>query len=976
MRTIITKALKPGQLVQLVVALVILLSSFGWSLGTVKPVQAASTIASFSKNVTTAVPAQITATEESQLQFSSAAYTAAEGQSGTQITIRRTGSAKGAITATVVLTDVTTNHDDYQFAPTFGTLDPNFVPAGSGPDDAGINGGKVNTIAVQADGKLLVGGDFLSYSGTPHTYLVRLNPDSSVDSSFNFIPPSIADHIRSTPDVGWVKIQTDGKLLVGIGYSGRFAVGYVQVLRLNSDGSLDPSFALNKVYNSFNTITFPVQVDGKFFIDYRSAAANSQPLGLVRFNSDGSPDPAFNQVWPGLDKEVNEIVAQPDGKILVSASAKGDPTQLVRLKPDGSLDPSFKYGYTHFTQGINQIVLQPDGKFLIANSVEYEDSPTEEIVRLNSDGSLDPSFKFTIPASHKIPKLVLQPDGKILIEEYTLNTFASMQLRRLNSDGSIEPSFHTTNISLTDQLDYYDHRANNITLQADGEILVGGYFRSYDNTIANDLVRLNPDGSLDTTFTQGGVGPDSYVEGITAQPDGKILITGPFTSYSGIARNGLARINPDGSLDTSFKPAQLDARGMVAVRPDGKVLVASGLGYYGETINKYLQQLNPDGSLDTSFNPGGSGPNKNVFGLAVQPDSKILIGGSFVSYNGVARNHLARLNPDGSLDPSFAPSITGPTGGENVPVIDALAIQSDGKILVGGNFSAYDGFPCNGMVRLNPDGSVDPSFYVGGKGYEGAIKIVLQADGKILVMYASDFVRDDGLSHSDLLRLNSDGSLDATVESAFNRLIVGPVYGPNYRGAYAQGDILSMAVQPDGQIIVGGDFATYGAIARERLARISTGNELNLTWADGDTSPRSFVITATDDAIIKPTETAQLGLIALQGAVATNSPSLATLTILDNDSPSKDSLTNNPEAADKTTTFRVSLNPPVVSNRPIVDTFYNYIDSFMVEKASLLAGITAFSTGRLDRTNNSTYCGTTKLLDNFPLTLVSTVKTC
>ena len=156
--------------------------------------------------------------------------------------------------------------------------------------------------------------------------------------------------------------------------------------------------------------------------------------------------------------------------------------------------------------------------------------------------------------------------------------------------------------------------------------------------------RLNADGSLDTSFNPGS-GANSVVTSIALQPDNKIIIGGEFTSYNGTARNYIARLNADGSLDTSFNPGSGANSTVysVALQPDNKIIIGGEFTSYNGTARNRLARLNADGSLDTSFNPG-SGASNTVYSIALQPDNKIIIGGYFTSYNGTDRNRLARLN--------------------------------------------------------------------------------------------------------------------------------------------------------------------------------------------------------------------------------------------------------------------------------------------------------------------------------------------
>src|SRR3990172_1754243 len=200
-------------------------------------------------------------------------------------------------------------------------------------------------------------------------------------------------------------------------------------------------------------------------------------------------------------------------------------------------------------------------------------------------------------------------------------------------------------------------------------------------------------------------GANLVIRAAVLQVNGKILIGGNFTQYNGTGRNYIARINTDGSLDATFDPGT-GANGTImaiAIQTDGKIIIGGWFTQYNGTGRNYIARINTDGSLDATFDPG-TGANAWVHSLAIQADGKILIGGNFTQYNGTGRNYIARINTDGSLDATFDPGT-----GANAWV-HSLAIQADGKILIGGNFTQYNGTGRNRIARINTDGSLDATF--------------------------------------------------------------------------------------------------------------------------------------------------------------------------------------------------------------------------------------------------------------------------
>ncbi len=206
------------------------------------------------------------------------------------------------------------------------------------------------------------------------------------------------------------------------------------------------------------------------------------------------------------------------------------------------------------------------------------------------------------------------------------------------------------------------------------EILVGGGFRNLAGQPCGYLGRLTPDGALEPAFNSG---TDYDVYTIATQDDGKILVGGDFSLLGGQPRSGLARLNADGSLDAAFNPEVGGGRVYsLAVQPDGKILVGGHFSTLAGQGRNNIGRLNPDGSVDTLFNPGATQNSYvSVSCLALQLDGKILVGGSFTSLGGQARTNIGRLNLNGSVDPDFAPHIAGLYYSR----VSTIVVQSDGK---------------------------------------------------------------------------------------------------------------------------------------------------------------------------------------------------------------------------------------------------------------------------------------------------------
>jgi uncharacterized delta-60 repeat protein len=359
----------------------------------------------------------------------------------------------------------------------------------------------------------------------------------------------------------------------------------------------------------------------------------------------------------------------------------------------GSLDLSFDPGTGTGSNGIvYDMVLQADGRVLIGGQfTQYNGIARPNLARVLADGSLDTSFDPGTGPNNPVIAQAVQPDGKIVIGGLfsTYNGVARRRIARLNSDGSLDTGFNVgTGFAGTGSVEA-------ITLQPDGKILVSGYFPSYNGIARNNIVRLNSDGSLDTSFLTDP-GPDDVVIGIELQPDGRMIIFGTFQNINGNPRVRIARLLPNGALDTSFDPGS-GAFGTIraaSIQPDGRIMIGGGFIEYDGTARTRLARLNANGSLDPSFNPA-VGPNGDVLDLQLQANGKVIIAGLFGTYRNTLRRNLARVNSDGSLDPSFAPGAGANFG------LNCVTPQADGRILIGGHLNAYAGASRQGVARVN-----------------------------------------------------------------------------------------------------------------------------------------------------------------------------------------------------------------------------------------------------------------------------------
>lgn len=372
----------------------------------------------------------------------------------------------------------------------------------------------------------------------------------------------------------------------------------------------------------------------------------------------------------------------PSRSILAALAilAAGLPGHAQTLTPD-SLNPDV---LGKNVDVVLSLAVQADHKILVGGVFDGGDGPEALLRRLNEDGSLDTGFLPAIDAAN--------PDAPIGIQT--------------------------------------------LALQRDGKILAGGVFDSVAGQRRESLARLNPDGSLDLNF-RPAIGDSRLrlptVLCLLVQADARILVAGEFTSVGGRPQSALGRLHVDGSLDTSFRPDVASSLPMpiriwsLLLQPDGKILLAGLFDELNGQPREFFGRLNPDGTLDMGFDPRPDGP---VNTLAIQSDGKLLVAGDFRGIAGHPRPGLARLKPDGSIDEAFVPSdrLFDSNG------VWAFALQSDGRILCGLVPFSEDAAR-SGIVRLNQDGSMDEGFRTSMDGdlFPGVWTLALQRDGRILV---------------------------------------------------------------------------------------------------------------------------------------------------------------------------------------------------------------------------------------------------
>lgn len=685
-----------------------------------------------------------------------------------------------------------------------GSLDPTFDP-GTGCQEFGISGG-INAIAVLPDGKLMVAGTFVKYDRTGKNNLVRLNVDGSLDPSFTW-EADLADFINQ------ISLQADGKILIAGQFNSYNNEPPDRIERLNSDGSVDPTFdtgsgpddRVNSVYQ---------QTDGKIIItgDFLSVNGTESP-DVARLNTDGSVDPSYS-TGTGFNSYVYDPILLSDDKLLVtgySTEYAGHPvTGVARLNMDGSYDVSFTpQAMSPNGTGGRCLAEQADGRILLGGAFDaYGGVPRSNLARLFPDGTLDPSFDPGVGPNNTVKAVAVAPDGKIFVigdfDEW--NNQPCGGLVRLNVDGSLDSSF--LGGSGPDDVVW--------ALTQDGEdrILIGGRFLNFDGTPRNHIARLTNNGALDPSFTTNPGPATGFIQAAVRDAEGRFVLGGAITEYDGTPTPNIARVLPDGSLDPTFDPGggpDAPLRSMV-LQPDGRILVAGGFSEYDGVPRARIARIMADGALDPSFDPGSgvSGSSYSIFGLALQPDGKVIAGGLFTYFDGVPAPRIVRLNSDGSVDPTFQAG----TGADNT--IEVVVAQDDGKVMVGGYLSAFNGYPRGKVVRLNADGSVDTGFGNTAGANERVFSIIQLADGGYLI--AGFFTEYDGVPCGGIARLLPNGALD-----------------PSFAvGTGGNDDVYQVVQLSDQRFVAVGSFSEFDGIPRRRIVRLAPDGSVDTDFDPGE----------------------------------------------------------------------------------------------------------------------------------------------
>ena len=479
---------------------------------------------------------------------------------------------------------------------------------------------------------------------------------------------------------------------------------------LNSQSSI---IAVNRDYEDIVTSGLRLIVDAGFTPSYPRSGTTIYDMSLSGNNGTLTNGPYYSGTSGG------SIVFDGVDDLIVLSSFVSATTWTIStwFKTNFKKIKSIQYCYINnasplrvgrnylqmvYVNNINSIVLDSSGNLFVGGwFTEYNGISRELILKLDTSGNLISEFNANIVLDQTKPmsSVVLDSSGNTYYGGYNMGN-----LTKINpTTGAQIQQVSGVNATIT--------QANIVLDEPNNKVYIAGWFTTIQGVAAQRIARLNLSTmTIDSTFnTTTGFVDTEDVQSMILQPDGKLIVGGRFTSYKSSSYNRIIRLNSNASIDTSF---------------------VIGTGFNGNI-------------------------NKNA--MVLQPDGKIIIGGEFTSYSGVTRNRIIRLNSDGTIDSSFSIG----TGFNST--VSAIALQSDGKIIVGGFFTVYSGTSKDRIVRLLSDGTFDTSFNSGGTGFNQQVQsLCIQPDDKIICGLALETTFNNTIGVKEICRLNSNGTLDTS----------------------------------------------------------------------------------------------------------------------------------------------------------------------------------------------------------------------
>jgi uncharacterized delta-60 repeat protein len=589
----------------------------------------------------------------------------------------------------------------------------------------------------------------------------------------------------------------------------------------------DPGFGFGRQFDG-TLLSVQERSDGKYvcfgnFSVYNGVDANN----LIVLNPDGSIDESFS-VDPDLSGALMSVSLTQGDKLYVGGELfpVGSEFQpLARLNADGSIDNDFQLqGAFEFdpSPNITEVLALQNGSVVVSGNFDvYNEEPVANILVFNGDGTSDQSFDAGtgfFDDDESLPPLELVEDAQgRLLACGAFNTYNGTSIDgvcRINTDGTLDASF-------SENFDVVPPPAGGETIFAlellpDGRIALGGNFGGVDEFSSRGAVLLNSDGTLDESFDlpesgfDVGFGSTNAIRSLEYHPSGVLFIGGRFSELGSTLQVNYTAVNPDGSINEVFAPligASGQVNSILAATTD-EVVFGGAFEYVEYRNNRSIFKLGADGAPVESFARGSS---FSQFATAVEPvpnTTDIYVAGYFSHYKDKHQGFIVRLDDQGNLVQDFDPGIGLRGVNTNISGAFTLEVQEDGKPLIAGEFTTYDGdLEIPRFIRLNSDGSLDETFDIGGVGanftFGGYNDLEVDSQGRIYI--GGGFFQWNGQTANRIVRLNPDGSLDETFDSGV---------GPN-------GPVETIAIDDQDRVYIAGDFEFYGGESTTRVTRLN-----------------------------------------------------------------------------------------------------------------------------------------------------------
>lgn len=679
-----------------------------------------------------------------------------------------------------------------------GRLDAAFEP----PADLS---GTITALHVQTNGIILAGGSFPSDRTSPlgnpeFDAFRRFRPNGSLDT--NFFPihrgaayPSV---LALLPDSAgrYIALENYDEFVNGIRSVGFYASRFQEADgRVTQLAMLDDRLTAGCPLKDGGLI-----VAGEFWGGWKPFGQRFDRDRIAKLSANGDVDLGFAPVFTGASvPRITGVAETATGRIFVggdfsTVDGKARPG-IVRLLANGAVDTAFDPtkgpGFVAGVQdGIGAGVLvagiwpQPDGKVLVAGY--FQALQSYRLVRLLASGGVDSTWVMPRAYGFTYNSVAAVAGGFVVGGRLTFNGGGGVAVLKTTGTGAVDSSF-AARVERPGGIE-------SIGPQRDGKLLLGGSFTSINGTPRANLGRINRDGSLDTTFADAKI--TGRVSRVLAGPDGKVWIAGEFPTAGLGTRRGLARFNTNGTLDTSFfAKMELGTRAEdIALTSEGK-LVACGILYHVSAPTAFVSRFNPDGSVDTAFKAADTGwlnfVPPDVATLAVLPDDRLMIGGTFGRVGTLVRTNLARLLPNGQADPSFNAGMFRDRW-LAVTRVKQVRVDSQSRVFITGSFSELQSTPRESFACLGTNGALLPDFDLD---FDPTVRGALAVNSKGVSVVGASYREGVLMFHpSGERRFNGD--------------------------SIAAGGVSALALTEADEVIVAGNFAQIHSRSQVGIARL------------------------------------------------------------------------------------------------------------------------------------------------------------